>query len=41
MLHQWIETICDPSSNIIQELNKSVEVEKLFEKSHLKCKPNH
>ena len=26
MLHQWIETVCDPESNIIRELNKTVEV---------------
>ena len=26
MLHQWIETLCDPDSNLILELNKSTQV---------------
>jgi len=30
MLHQWIETLCDPDSNLILELNKSTQ--KLTEK---------
>ena len=26
MLHQWIEKLCDPYSNLITELNKNVKV---------------
>ena len=26
LLHQWIEKLCDPYSNLITELNKNVKV---------------
>ena len=40
MLHQWIETLCDPDSNLILELNKSIQVKSFYlffatEYSHL------
>lgn len=30
MLHQWIEKLCDPYSNLITELNKNVTVSYFF-----------